>query len=438
MNAGIRHGEKFIHHQAVQLPQLFIPDVNANHDIRQVTVSITKDNKTGIGRKIVMRPVILSAFGPPALACIRSWGQQGWEPGLICIRSDEESGPASRYLSGWTTLSREKVHTDEGIELIAEFLAKFNADGIIAIDEKVSIWINKHRDKFPRKTAIWLQDNAVIENVLSKERQTEVAKAVGLNVLPTYLLSPKNEILIAPEHFPLCLRPSEPGGAGFKVKIVSSREELAQFLGGCPHGFTIIGQPFMSLPNLVVHGARSHTGATLGIQGFLVARKFEGVTLTITPIASPLNIFSKCIDFTNAFNIVGNYHFEFLFDPNTEAAYFLEINSRLGGTTAKVFPCGYNEPVIALESFGITPNIQRAVEPLPVTVSNKQALIKYLYYALGNRLGPLDYPEEPMSKRIYKTLRGFMTYRDDVISISDMRGSLALYFGNLKAKLKSA
>lgn len=383
----------------------------------------------------MMRPVMLSSFGPPALACIRSWGKQGWEPGLICIRSENESEPDSRYLNGWVTLPQKKVYTDEGIRIIAEFLSKFNASGISCIDEKISIWLNRHRDKLPPKTAIWLPDNLIIEDVLSKKRQTEIAKAVGFDVLPTYLLNLKNDISVAPDHFPLCLRPSEPVGSGFKVHIVSSQQELVRFLRSLKErAFPIIGQPFKSLPNLVIHGARTHTGTTLGMQGFLVARKFEGVTLTITPIELPPDIHRKCVDFTDAFNIVGNYHFEFLFDSKTKASYFLEINTRFGGTTAKVLPCGYDEPVLALESYGINPDIRQEIKP--VMVSNKQALMKYLFYALTHRLSPLDYPDEPMITKICKTLEGFMRYKDDVLNFSDMRGSLALYWGNLKAKLK--
>lgn len=381
-----------------------------------------------------MRPVMLSSFGPPALACIRSWGNQGWEPGLICIRSENESEPASKYLRGWMTLPHKKVYTDEGIEIVAEFLKKFNAGGITAIDEKISKWINQHRDKLPQKTAIWLPDNLIIDDVLSKKRQTEIAKAVGFDVLPTYLLNLKNDISVKPEHFPLCLRPSEPGGSGFKVHIVSSQEELVRFLQSLKKTSSpIIAQPFKSLPNLVIHGARTHTGATLGIQGFLVSRKFEGVTLTITPVDLPPDIHQKCIDFTDAFNIVGNYHFELLFDPNTKSAYFLEINTRFGGTTAKVLPCGYDEPVLALESYGVRADIRQTIKS--VVVSNKQALMKYLFYALTHRLSPLDYPDEPMITKIRKTIWNFISCKDDVLNLSDMRGLLALYWGNLKAKL---
>ncbi len=376
---------------------------------------------------------MLSSFGPPALACIRSWGKQGWAPGLICIRSEKEAEPDSRYLSGWMTLPHKKVYTDDGIGIVAEFLKKFNASGITAIDEKISKWINQHRDKLPPKTAIWLPDNLIIDDVLSKKRQTEVAKAVGFEVLPTYLLNLKSDISVNPEHFPLCLRPSVPGGSDFKVHIVSSQKELVRFLQSLKIPAPIIGQPFKSLPNLVIHGARTHTGATLGIQGFLVSRKFEGVTLTITPVDLPPGIHQKCVDFTDAFKIVGNYHFEFLFDPNTKAAYFLEINTRFGGTTAKVLPCGYDEPVIALESYGVKADIRQTIKP--VVVSNKQALMKYLFYALTHRLSPLDYPDEPMMTKIRKTIWNFISCKDDVLNLSDMRGSLALYAGNLRAKL---
>jgi len=383
-------------------------------------------------------PVIVSTFSPPALACIRSWGKQGWEPGMICIRSDREAKPASRYLRDWITLPPEKLHSEEGIQIISGFLKKFRADGIIAINEKVSCRINNHRQMFPAETAVWLANNSVFADILFKQRQIEVAYHVGMNVLPTWLLDKNSNVqAIDLSCFPLCLRPSIPGciRPSFKVHIVPSPDQLEKYLRHFNEiREPIIAQPFVSLPNLVIHGTRTQKGNTIGLQAFLVNRKFEGVTLTIQAIDMPENLGKKCIAFTDAFHLVGNYHFEFLFDPQTEKTWFLEINNRFGGTTAKVLGCGYDEPLFALQAYGIEPENFQTMQN--VTVSGKLAQIKYLYSALTNRLSPMDYPTEPLIKKIGKTLHGLFFHKDDVFSLSDMKGTLAMYAGNLLAKFR--
>jgi hypothetical protein len=218
----------------------------------------------------------------------------------------------------------------------------------------------------------------------------------------------------------------------------------------------IVAQPFMHLPNLVVHGARTVNGNSIGLQGFLVERKFEGVTLTIRPINVERDFLDKCVQFTDYFNVIGNYHFEFLVDKKNGSSYFLELNNRLGGTTAKVFACGYDEPLLVLQSYGVLPTSPETSDQQPatsnqkpassntqpativhrpltnVTVSSKQALLKYFYCTVRGKLTPLDYPSEPSLLRIAKTIYGFFRYKDDVFMLRDIRGSLALYLGNLK------
>lgn len=386
-----------------------------------------------------LRPVIVSTFSPPALACIRSWGRQGWEPGMICIRSEREAKPASRHLYGWETLAPEKLHTDEGIQIISHFLKKFRASGIISINEQISCWINEHRQMLPPETAVWLADNSVFNEILSKHRQNAVAKQTGMELLPTWLLDKNTNVQdIDYSYFPLCLRPDVPGGIrpSFKVHIVPSPEQLGKYLRHFDEiRKPIIAQPFMNLPNLVVHGTRTLTGNTIGLQAFLVDRKFEGVTLTIQPVDLLKTLRKQCIEFTDFFDLVGNYHFEFLFDPKTGKNWFLEINNRLGGTTAKVYPCAYDEPALALAAYGIPGNTHRKRKQ--IIVSSKTALLKYLWFTMKNRLTPLDYPAESAGAKVAKTLYGLFFYADDTLNLRDMKGTLAMFGGNLLAKLKN-
>ena len=386
-----------------------------------------------------VRPVIVGQFGPPVLACIRSWGEQGFPVGMVCIHSKRETMPDSRYLDNSTTLAPEKLYKTDGIQIINEFLIKFKASGIICINERIACWLNDHSRVFPPDVALWLPPNGTIRDLLSKKRQIEIAREVGLDILPTHLINRDETTLnsIALEDFPLCLRPTEGGTVkpAFKVHLAYSPAELKKYIASRQKiEKPIIAQPFMNLPNLVVHGARTTSGETIGLQAFLVERKFEGVTLTIRPVNLERDLRSKCIEFTNRFNLTGNYHFEFLIDKNSGSVYFLELNSRLGGTTAKVYACGYDEPMLALQAYGIKGKAWG--KPQDITVSSKEALLKYLYYTLANRLTPLDFPDEPGPIRMFKTLLGLFWYRDDVFNSGDVKGSISFYLGILRVRFK--
>jgi len=148
-----------------------------------------------------------------------------------------------------------------------------------------------------------------------------------------------------------------------------------------------------------------------------------------------------------------------LLDKKNGSVYFLELNNRLGGTTAKVFALGYDEPLLALQAYGVLPTPPETIDQQQATsskqpatsnkqpstidyqpknkiVSSKQALLKYLFYTIRDKLTPLDYPPEPKPIRILKTIYGFFRYRDDVFMLRDIKGSMALYLGNLKSKVQ--
>ncbi|MFP4038099.1 MAG: hypothetical protein ACLFUE_11315 [Desulfobacteraceae bacterium] len=384
------------------------------------------------------RPMILGQFGPPVLACLRSWGKQGWQPGLICIGKSSEPLPASRHLAASYRLDPGLLYTEEGIRAIRSCLASFKAAGLLCIQERQAMWLDQNRDVL-KGFALWVPSADTTKRILSKRRQISTAQAVGLEVLPTYYVDKeKVDVLegIPEEHFPLCLRPSGEGGVvpSFKVYLARARQEAIAFVQGLERiGSPLIAQPFRNLPNLVVHGARSEEGATYGLQGFLVERKFEGLTLTIRPMELSEDFRKRCMDFTRELGVVGSYHFEFLYDPREGETYFLELNARLGGTTAKVFACGYDEPALALKAYGVHPVKERGLRN--VTASSRLALGKYLQYAAASRITELDYPLEPRWKSIPKTLWGMAFYRDDVISFKDLKGTWAFYRQALNGRL---
>ena len=121
---------------------------------------------------MVLRPVIVGRFGPPVLACIRSWGKRGFSVGLVWIGSEGECYPKSKYLEGMTLLPLKAVYTDEGIAIIRQFLKRFRADGFLTIDENIACWIYDHKHLFPETAHLWVANRETTLSVLSKQNQT--------------------------------------------------------------------------------------------------------------------------------------------------------------------------------------------------------------------------------------------------------------------------
>ncbi|MFH1148266.1 MAG: hypothetical protein V1736_11245 [Pseudomonadota bacterium] len=125
---------------------------------------------------------------------------------MVCIRSEGEACPSSKYLTDFVSLSPKELYTESGIETIREFLKGFRASGVICINELMACWLNEHRPALPMDVSCWFPPSNTIQNVLSKEKQIEAAKKAGFNVLPTYKFDKRSENAgeIPSKHFPLC------------------------------------------------------------------------------------------------------------------------------------------------------------------------------------------------------------------------------------------
>ncbi len=388
-----------------------------------------------------MTPVIISRYSPQVLCYLKSMHIHGIHSGFICIRKQGEPNPVSRHIKDIFYISHKDMFSPVGIDQITSFLGTYTHCGLFTISEKTSLWLWENAEKLGKNCTLLLPEKETLLQVLSKKNQIAAARNAGLSLLPTYFLTkePRSFDSIPQNTFPLCLRPSGPKAVvpSFKVDMVSNKNELRAFIEKTRaiHKF-IIAQPFLNLPNLVVHGARKKDGSTIGLQGFLVERKFEGLTLTITPFDLPTDLINKCKKFTGLMNIQGPYHFEFLFDSENNKAWFLELNNRLGGTTAKVFSLGYDEPGWLLKSFGNDIHISRKL--VNRSASSKMALCKYLYYTLSGRTTFLDYPfDEPTCKKIVKTLKSMVVCKDDILSLGEIKGAFSFYMLSLWEKWRT-
>lgn len=320
--------------------------------------------------------------------------------------------------------------------MIRAFAEKFSGDGIACVEESVGVWLHRVKAQGVCLPRLWFPEPERLERVLHKDLQIQAAQRAGLAVLPTVLIEPPGQPLpmIPEEFYPLCLRPSRGGvDPPFKVRLVKDRQELERIVGEFRRfEKPLVAQPFRHLPNLVVHGSRTPGGKILGLAAFLVPRKFQGVTLFLQPSRLQDRIRKGCLLFLEEMDVVGPFHFEFLWDADSEEAYFLELNNRFGGTTAKVLAVGYDEPAYAVAAFeSLGPWFGHETRLDKVCVTNRQALLKYAAYALTGQLTPLDYPREPKVRSVWQALRGLFVSRDEVWARDDLRGSVGLYGANL-------
>lgn len=384
-----------------------------------------------------IRPVIIGNFGPPTLACIRSWGEKGCQVGFICIASEKAPIPKSKFLESVIILPPELRFKPEGIQIISNYLDEFDASGLIAISEEISYWLYENQDQLPPKNKLWINKSDALRKLLLKQDQIFMAKEAGFDVLPTYFIMNINDIeTIDSDSYPLCLRPSDPFAImpTFKVQYIAHKKQFIKFMCKIDKiEKPIVAQPFLVLPNLNIHASRSEKGELYGIQSFLVKRKFKGVSLTFEPYEINREYYKKCASLANKLDARGPFDIECLFDEKGGKIYFIELNNRFGGATAKAFACGYDEPYYALESYGVNCGTPRQMRK--VVVTSRQAIIKCLVATLGEKLTPFDYPDESKFRRMLFLGKAFLTCYDDIFSFSDMKGSLSLYYTNIQNKI---
>jgi predicted ATP-grasp superfamily ATP-dependent carboligase len=358
--------------------------------------------------------------------------------GTFLLQTDTAEYCAPRTLSvveGAATMPPGTLGTEAGLAFIRTHIERVRPSAIAAITDSELLWLARNRDRFAPSCTVLVQDADVLGRLLSKRYQMELAKDVGLEVLPTFgLTKPEDANRIPAALWPLVLRPdrTESVEPDFKVSLVDSVESLRMLVRGCRRiGSPILAQPFMRLRKLVVHGARSISGRVIASQCFDVTRTFEGLSLAIQPRPFPDRLEEMCREFVTRADIQGCYHFEFLFSPRDNRAYFLEVNVRLGGTTDKVVRTGFDEPALLLESFELIPKRMTQTTAKARRVVNKRVIVKHIKRAVVGRLTAFDHPGTNRLAHIAYSCRDLLLAKDSIFEWRDVSGSLRFHLRDL-------
>jgi hypothetical protein len=225
------------------------------------------------------------------------------------------------------------------------------------------------------------------------------------------------------------LRPVAPGDVSpsFKAVITSDKQSLQRFIAGRTSiSHPLIAQPYKHLPDIKVHYARNAKGEITARFGLLAKRKYQGVSLAVERIELPDDLLASLDAFSHAIEIVGAYHFDLLFDPKSQEAYFLEINARMGGVTDKARRFGYEQPLRILDAHGIPVDCTSTITPCSAarTVVNKRSIISHMVAALKGDLTQLDFPTHNRIGALGQDALDLLFTRDSVFEWGDLRGSL--------------
>lgn len=377
--------------------------------------------------------LMLGKWGPCVIACARSCSAQGIQFHLAHVGQKSENGKNhSSAVASVLFIDLDIIGTPQGIELIAKHVKAIKATALVAANDDQLVWLAKNRHVFEPHCKVLVQSAESLNQLLSKCYQLEIAQQVGFQVLPTILLIGLEDISKVPDSaFPLVIRPGKSDDVypSFKVQLIKSREQLYAFMLKLQFvRAPIIAQPFMNVPNLLVHGVRDIDGQILSTKSYLVPRKFEGFALSLEPYPFPKHLQQMCGEFVAKAGVYGCYHFDLLFSPDTQIIYFLEINVRLGGTTDKVMQLGFDEPSLLLQAYHLIPRKPCTTDTIIYNrVVNKRALLKHIFWAARGKLTEMDYPPVSRIKHMLYTLRDLLWTKDSVFNWKDIRGSLWFY-----------
>jgi predicted ATP-grasp superfamily ATP-dependent carboligase len=321
------------------------------------------------------------------------------------------------------TLNWSAVGTPAGLETIHHFVNRVHADALLTTDDFSLTWLGKNRARFEPACRLMIPQPEILEPLLDKAHQIELARECGFDLLPTWTLASAEAIAAIPNvAFPVVVRPSLNDSARpvFKALVMNTREDLDRLCAQTQWSRAPIAQPFRLGPNYVLHGMRSESGEMLALRLFKAYRKYRGFTTSMAPVHLSSGMEKSARRFVEAAGLTGPFHFELLGSDADDRLYFLEINCRLGGTTAKAMQLGYDEPGLLLEAFNL-----HGPEPLPLLRVYPRAttislnLVQALD-ALRNRRDPLAYPQPRRMQAVIAAIKEAVTVHDGLLNLRDL------------------
>ncbi|MGB8260234.1 MAG: hypothetical protein WCE75_07775 [Terracidiphilus sp.] len=372
-----------------------------------------------------VRAVVLVGFCAPMLAFARRASSAGIRVHLIELVTG--SGRFVRLSNALEpdgiAMDWALVGTPQGLRVVRDFVQRVGAGAILSKDDYVLTWLGKCRAALEPACRVLAPPPEVLEPLLDKCYQIDRAVEAGFELLPGWLLSSAEVIRTIPGYvYPVVIRPSRPFSAHptFKAEVIGSRRALTALFESTRFTQPPVVQQFCLGPNYVLHGVRSCAGRILAIRLFKAYRKYRGFATSIVEEPLPPRLERAAVRFVERENLTGAFHFDLLRAEADDSFYFLEVNCRLGGTTARVTQLGYDEPGLLLEAFHLVPPrplsaLEPGTQATSISLNLHQAIDE-----LRNRRDPLAYPRLPRLRSLLAALREAMVVHDGLFNWQDL------------------
>jgi hypothetical protein len=330
--------------------------------------------------------------------------------------------PSNAVSAVGATLEWSVAGTPEGLSAVRQFAERVQADALITVDDFCLTWLGKHRSSFEPRCKVLAPAPDVLERLLDKSHQIDLAGRSGFDLLPTWTLSNPAVLSEIPANaYPIVIRPSQTNSSEprFKAKVLSTWLELCALVASTRWLCPPVVQPFCLGPNYVLHGVRAESGEMLALELFKAYRKYSGFTVSMEPAPLPPSLRDAARRFVDAEGLTGPFHFELVRPEGGGPYYFLEINCRLGGTTAKAMHLGFDEPGLTLQAFHVrTP---RPLKPLPFRSRVTTASLNLVQAVnhLRKQRDPLAYPQKPWLRSVVSAVGEAIRVGDPVLTLRD-------------------
>ncbi len=315
----------------------------------------------------------------------------------------------SRHPDAQGTMDWGLLGTTEGLARIQMFVDEVGAEALATVDEFGMLWLASVRDSFEPKCRLLSPSYRIIDALRAKDTQCALARQAGFHVLPTWSLDGAGDSSLVPDAaFPVCLRPSTFSSVvpSFKAETLHSAADLAAFLASHQWTAPLLTQPFVNGPNVLVHCCRATDGRWLEMKAYRAPVKSMGFAVVLEEIPMTGDLERATQKFAELTGATGCFHFDLLQNEKDGTVYFLEINLRLGGSSAKVQMLGLDEPLQFVRAYGF--QLPRTADPLQHyrAAGSLRMLLTHLFHVVRGDAADISYPRG----RRLSTLRTLLRY----------------------------
>lgn len=300
---------------------------------------------------------VLSLFDT-GLGAIRSLGRVG----IPVIGLDSDSGMPgfkSRYCTAKSC--PDPVHQpDELVQFLLDEGRQLNRSGILFPASDVFVlFLSRHRDELKEYFLFALPPNEVLEAIVNKRRQYELAERVGTPYPQTFCPESRDDVEQIKDQveYPAFIKPyyshlwqeKFPGIKGFKVH--TPKELVARFEEILPTDLKVMVQSIIPGPNTNHFKVNVYVGTTGEPLAIFTLRKIRqypiefGVGTMVESLRFP-KLVELGLKFFQGIGYRGIGSIEFKKDERNGQLYMIELNPRLWQQNIHATVCEINFPLI--------------------------------------------------------------------------------------------